>query len=166
MRFGNTKVLAMLVMFVSLSVIGSMIKIPTTLGSIALDSAPAVIAGALLGPLHGAIVAAIGHVSSAFFAGFPLGLFHLLIALEMGLLVYGFGLLFQKNWKKTAYLLFFIGNAFVAPLPFVFFMGTAFVVGILPFLVIGTAVNLVVSMIVIPAVLKVRMKDREEMPHA
>lgn len=38
----------LLVMFISLSVIGSLIKIPFTIGSIALDSAPAVVAAVFL----------------------------------------------------------------------------------------------------------------------
>jgi riboflavin transporter len=162
----SIKSFAALIMFISLSVIGSLLKLPAFLGSIALDSAPAIVAAALLGPRQGALVAALGHLSSAFFAGFPLGAFHLLVALEMGLLIYGFGLLFQKGWKKSAYLLFFIGNAFIAPLPFAFFMGTAFVIAILPSLAIGTAANTVVSFIVIPALLKVNMRYGEKMPHA
>jgi riboflavin transporter len=162
----NVRTLTILVMFISLSVIGSLLKLPTALGSIALDSAPAVVAAALFGSRRGAVVAVIGHLSSAFFAGFPLGLFHLFVALEMGLLIYGFGLLFQKRWKKTAYLLFFVGNAFIAPLPFAFFMGIAFVMAILPSLAIGTAVNLVVSFIVISALLRVQLMNSEKVPHA
>lgn len=63
----------LLVMFISLSVIGSLIKIPFTIGSIALDSAPAVVAAVLLGPTAAAVVASVGHVVSALFGGFPLG---------------------------------------------------------------------------------------------
>jgi uncharacterized membrane protein len=162
----DIKRFAVVVLFVSLSVIGSLVKLPTSIGSIALDSAPALVAAALLGRNEGALVAAIGHLSSAFFAGFPLGAFHGLVALEMGLLVYVFGWLFQNNWKKVAYSFFFIGNAFLAPLPFLFFMGSAFVMAIIPSLAVGTAANVVVSVAVIPALFKIGAIDREKMPHA
>jgi riboflavin transporter len=162
----NVRTLTLLIMFLSLSVIGSMLKLPATLGSIALDSAPALVAAALLGPKRGAFIAALGHLFSAWFAAFQLGVFHWLIALEMGLLIYGFGLLFQKAWRKSAYLFFFVGNVFVAPLPLAFFIGTAFVIALLPSLAIGTAANIAVSFIVIPMLLKANIHYSGKMPHA
>ncbi|GGJ59912.1 putative membrane protein [Anoxybacillus voinovskiensis] len=156
----DLKQLAGVVLCISLSVVGSMLKLPTGLGSIALDSAPALVAGALLGKKEGALVAALGHLSSAWFAGFPLGMFHGLVALEMGIIVYLFGWLFSRGWKKGAYTIFWIGNALIAPLPFLFFMGSAFVVAIIPALAIGTAVNMVVAFTVIPALLKIGVKGK------
>jgi uncharacterized membrane protein len=147
--------LAVAALFISLSVLGSLLKLPTHLGSIALDSAPALAAGALLGRREGAIVAAVGHLASAWFAGFPLGAFHGLVALEMAVLVYSFSSLFQRGWKKTACLFFFIGNSFLAPLPFMFVMGSAFVIALFPPLAIGTAANLAVLLAVVPVLLKI-----------
>ncbi|WP_044747989.1 ECF transporter S component [Bacillus alveayuensis] len=162
----NVRTLALLIMFLSLAVLGSMLKLPAALGSIALDSAPALVAAALLGPRRGAFIAVLGHLFSALFAAFPLGVFHLLVALEMGLLIYVFGLLFQREWRKSAYLFFFVGNAFIAPLPFAFLMGTAFVIALLPSLAIGTAANIAVSFIVIPLLLKMNIHYTGKMPHA
>ncbi|QPA29884.1 ECF transporter S component [Thermaerobacillus caldiproteolyticus] len=162
----DIKKFTVVILFVSLSVIGSLLKLPTGLGSVALDSAPALVAAALFGRNNGALVAAVGHLSAAFFAGFPLGVFHLLVAIEMGLLVYGFGWLFQHHWKKAAYIFFFIGNAFLAPLPFIFFMGSAFVMALFPSLIMGTMANVLVSFAVIPSLVKLPMIDSRKMPHA
>ena len=158
--------LCILIMFISLAIIGSMIKLPTAIGSIALDSASAIIAAAILGARCGAVVAGIGHLSSAFLAGFPLGLFHVLIAGEMGIIVYIFGLLYWKNWKNTAFSLFFAANAFIAPIPFIFLMGVPFVVSILPSLISGAIINLVVSIIIIPTLLRIKMFHSGKMWHA
>ncbi|MED4271881.1 ECF transporter S component, partial [Geobacillus stearothermophilus] len=49
--------LAWMAVCLALSVAGSFIKLPTFVGSIALDSAPALVAAAILGPRAGAAVA-------------------------------------------------------------------------------------------------------------
>ncbi|EMT47336.1 hypothetical protein H919_01410 [Anoxybacillus flavithermus AK1] len=147
--------LTFLVMFVSLSVIGSLIKIPFTIGSIALDSAPAVVAAFLLGPTAAALVACIGHVVSALFGGFPLGPFHLLIACEMAALLYIVGLLIKKGWLVRSYICFFVGNACIAPLPFVWIISPAFVLSIFPSLAFATAVNLAIAVVVSKALQRV-----------
>jgi predicted membrane protein len=151
--------LAMLVMFISLAVVGSMIKIPFTLGSIALDSAPAVVAALLLGPLFGAAVAFVGHLMSAWFGGFPLGPLHLLVAVEMGLLLYVVGMLAKRGWKKASALFFFIGNAWLAPLPFAFFISWSFVWTILPSLSLATAINLTIALLVVPTLEKAMTRN-------
>jgi uncharacterized membrane protein len=163
---GDRKRFAMTIVLISLSVIGSLLKMPTSLGSIALDSAPALVAAAILGPSIGAIVAAFGHLASAFFAGFPLGAFHMLVAVEMAVLVYGFAWLYRKKWKKLALFFFFIGNAFLAPLPFALWMGKAFVLAVIPSLAIATVANIIVSSLVIPAIWKWNIMESEKMPHA
>ncbi|WP_027408637.1 ECF transporter S component [Anoxybacteroides tepidamans] len=150
----DTKRLAAVALFVSLSVLGSLLKLPTHIGSIALDSTPALVAGALLGRKEGALVAAVGHLSSAWLGGFQLGPLHWFIALEMGVLVYSFSLLFQLGWRKTAYFFFFIGNTFLAPLPFIFVMGSAFVIALFPPLAAGTIANVAASFVVVSALLR------------
>jgi len=158
--------LAVLIIFISLAAIGSMVKVPALIGSIALDSAPAIIAACILGARNGAIVAGIGHLSSAFLAGFPLGVLHIVIAFEMAVILYTFGLLFHKGKKKVAFLFFFAANAIAAPLPFAFFLGVPFVIAILPSLIVATAVNLVAAVAVIPVVLKVKISQERKMWHA
>ncbi|MGX1900823.1 uncharacterized protein DUF3816 [Thermolongibacillus altinsuensis] len=151
--------LALLVMLTSLSVIGSLIKIPFTLGSIALDSAPAVVAALLVGPRFGGIVAFVGHLASSLFGGFPLGPLHLLVAVEMGLLLYVVGTLAKRGWKKASALIFFIGNTLFVPLPFVFLISPAFVLSILPSLSLATAINLAIAIFVVPMLEKAMTRN-------
>ncbi len=73
--------LSYLAMFMALSTVGAYIKIPSIIGTPALDSFPGFLAALLMGPVNGAIVAALGHMLTALTAGFPLSIpIHLLIA--------------------------------------------------------------------------------------
>ncbi len=141
---------SLLAMFVALSVVGALIKIPSVIGSVALDAFPALVAAVLLGSRSGALIAGFGHLLSALIVGFPLGPMHLLIAAEMAVLVWLFGALYEKSKRKTAVGLFLVGNGVVAPLPFLFMLGTGFYMAIMPGLVVASAINLVLAMALIP----------------
>lgn len=144
------KSLTILALFISFSVVGAMIKIPAVIGSIALDSFPAIIAAIILGPISGAIVASLGHLMSAFFAGFPLGPMHLFVALEMSIILLIFGFVYKKGKKVVSYLLFFLCNGFLAGVPFIFILGIGFYIGTLPSLVVGTLINAIAAALVAP----------------
>lgn len=146
----KSRTLIFLALFAALSAVGAMIKIPAIVGSVALDVFPALLAAALLGSGAGAIVGALGHILSALISGFPLGPMHVLIACEMAFLVYIFGVLYKKNLKVSASLLFILANAFAAPLPFLFLMNKAFYVALLPSLLVGSVVNTVFAILAIP----------------
>ena len=140
----------LLALFSALSAVGAGIKIPAIVGSVALDVFPALLAAALLGSGAGAIVGAVGHLLSALIAGFPLGPMHVLIAIEMALLVFIFGVLYKKNKKGTASILFILANAFVAPLPFIVIMNKAFYIALVPSLLIASIINTVIALVAIP----------------
>jgi riboflavin transporter FmnP len=144
------KKLSYLTLFIAMSALGAMVKIPAIIGTVALDSLPALIASVLLGPIGGAIVASLGHIISALLSGLPLGPFHLLIAIEMAILVFLFGVLYKIGKKRFSYFLFIVGNAFVAPLPFLFIIHANFYFSILPSLFIGTIMNILLAIIVLP----------------
>ncbi|WP_075980470.1 ECF transporter S component [Bacillus massilinigeriensis] len=144
------KHISWLAMFIALSVVGAMIKIPAVITSVAFDSFPALLASALLGSPYGAVVAGAGHLLSALFGGMPLGPLHALIAVEMAILAWIFALFYQRGKKYIASILFLLGNTFVAPLPFIFLLGTAFYVGMIPSLLLGSLVNTIVALILIP----------------
>ncbi|MDO6658250.1 ECF transporter S component [Anaerobacillus sp. 1_MG-2023] len=141
---------SLLAMFIALSVVGALIKIPSVIGSVALDAFPALVAAVLLGSRSGALIAGFGHLLSALIVGFPLGPMHLLIAVEMAVLVWLFGALYEKSKRKTAVGFFLIGNGVVAPLPFLFMLGMGFYMAIMPGLVVASAINLVLAMALIP----------------
>ncbi|MDR7001818.1 ECF transporter S component [Neobacillus niacini] len=143
------KMVSWLALFTALSVVGASIKIPAFVDSVALDVFPALLAAALLGGRAGAIAAAFGHLLSAMFGGFPLGPMHLLIAGEMALLVWMFGVLYKKN-RIAASILFVLGNTFAAPLPFIYLMSKSFYLMIVPSLLAGSIINVVIGLVLIP----------------
>jgi uncharacterized membrane protein len=146
----KSRMLSLLALFSALSAVGAAIKIPAIVGSVAFDVFPALLAAALLGSGAGAMVGALGHLLSALISGFPLGPLHVLIAIEMALLVFLFGVLYRKNKKIPAGILFVLLNTFAAPLPFIFLMNKAFYVALVPSLLIGSLVNTIIAIVAIP----------------
>lgn len=151
----NIKKITLLALFIGLSVVGAMIKIPAVVTSVALDAFPALLAAVYFGPLAGGVVGGAGHMVSAIIGGMAMGPLHLLIALEMFVLVCLFGSFYQRGRKYAAAAVFFIGNALIAPVPFIFIFSFAFFTALLPSLVIGSFVNTVVAMLLIPRVSRV-----------
>jgi uncharacterized membrane protein len=146
----NIKKLCLIALMIALSAVGASIKIPAVVDSVALDALPALLAAALFGVRAGAITGALGHLLSALIGGFPLGPMHILIALEMAVLVWIFGILYKKGKKILAGIVFVMGNAFVAPIPFIFLMNKGFYAAIVPSLLIGSVINTVLALIIIP----------------
>ena len=146
--------LTLLAMLAALSAVGAAIKIPAIVGSVALDSFPALLAGALLGGPAGAAAAGVGHLLSALFSGMPLGPLHVLIAAEMAILVCFFFFLYRTGKHWLAGILFIIGNSFAAPLPFLFLMGEAFYLSIVPSLLAGSILNTVTAILIIPRIVR------------
>ncbi|MCQ6279215.1 ECF transporter S component [Bacillus sp. EB600] len=158
------KMLSLLALFIALSAVGAAIKIPAVVGSVALDASPALLAAALVGAGPGAVVGAFGHLLSALLSGFPLGPMHLLIAAEMAVLAWIFGVLYKNNKKIIAGLVFIFGNAFVAPIPFIFLMNIGFYISIVPSLLIGSIINTLISLVLIPrlsSLITPNVKNRE-----
>jgi uncharacterized membrane protein len=146
---------ALIGMFIALSVAGAAIKIPAVVGSVALDAAPALVSAVILGSVPGALIAGSGHLLSALLGGMPLGPLHLIVALEMGGLAWIFGRLYTSEKRILAATLFIIGNAIVAPLPFILFLGLGFYLAILPSLFIGSVLNLVIAVLILPRLLAI-----------
>lgn len=158
----SSKKISLLALFIALSVVGASIKIPAIVGSVALDVFPALLAGAILGGGLGAIVGAAGHLVSALIGGMPLGPMHFLIALEMAVLVYLFGVYFSLGKKFRASFLFVIGNAIIAPIPFLFLMGTGFYMAIVPSLLMASLLNACIALFAIPRLQALRSQTVQE----
>ncbi|KQU17790.1 hypothetical protein ASG65_26090 [Bacillus sp. Leaf13] len=146
----NVRKISTIAIFIALSAVGAMIKVPSPIGSMALDSFPALLAAVILGPVSGAIVAGLGHIISAFIGGMTLGPFHFLIMVEMAVLVWMFGVLYVHGKKIGAFFLFFIGNAFILALPFVFLVSLEFYTMLVPGLTGATAINVVLAALLLP----------------
>ena len=83
---------------IGLSVAGAMVKIPSPVGTVALDSFPGYLASLLLGYVEGCIVIAFGHIATAFTAGFPLGIpVHLTIAAGMAVCALTLRFFYRRN---------------------------------------------------------------------
>ncbi|WP_174616009.1 ECF transporter S component [Virgibacillus ihumii] len=149
----QSKQVSMLALFIALSVIGSAIKIPAFIGSIALDVFPALLAACLLGKRQGALIAGVGHLVSAFLGGMPLGPMHVVIALEMTLLVWVFGAMYQSGKRQLAGIVFVL--AVLAPLPMIALLGTSFYIVVVPSLFVGSLFNVVIALLFIPKLVEV-----------
>lgn len=140
--------------FIALSAVGGLIKIPSPAGSVALDSLPALLAASIFTGSMGAVTAMFGHFLSALLAGMPLGPFHLLIAAEMALSIWLFGWIFHKGQPVAAAGVFFILNGLAAPLPFYLLIGREFYVAVLPSLCIAAFLNLTIAHFAYPPLKK------------
>ena len=74
--FWQVRRMVLMAMFIALSVVGAMLKIPSPTGTVAFDSAPGFLGAALLGWREGFIIALLGHLVSGYSAGFPLEYSH------------------------------------------------------------------------------------------
>ena len=82
--FFTPRRVARMSIFIALSAVGAVTKIPSPTGTVALDACMGYFAAAAFGYWEGAFVASIGHLLTAFTTGFPLGLpVHLYIAFQM-----------------------------------------------------------------------------------
>jgi hypothetical protein len=79
--------------FIAFSALGGLIKIPSPVGSIALDSTPGYFLAAYIDPITGGVVGMFGHLASSATGGFTLGFVHIAIALQMFLWCLAFGII-------------------------------------------------------------------------
>lgn len=146
------KKLTLTAFFAALCAIGGFIKIPSGFGgSLALDTVPALVSAAFLPPVFSGIASMLGHTASALYAGFPLGPFHVLIALEMFVIVMFFARLHRKGHHLLKWVFFIAANGILAPLPFYFLISPAFFFGALPFLLMAAILNAIIAAFVLPA---------------
>ena len=150
----TTTKLVYMSMLIALSFIGSLIKIQ---GTIALDSMPGFFAALYLGPIAGAIVAGVGHILTSLSSGFPLTLpIHLIITIEMGIVVYLFGIIYKRFNGLAACVsgILLNGVAMILVLaPFTTWLGLAlngkaFILAMIGPLTIAAAVNVVLAYII------------------
>jgi len=164
----KTHKISLIGMLVALSFVGSYIKIPSPLQSIALDSMPAFLAGLVLGGAEGGLVAFIGHMLTAGNAGFPLSLpIHLLVAVMMVITVLFFHIVYKKANIIAAGIVGILVNGVGAPLVMAFMpqFGWGFFMGIVPFLLLASAVNVIAAILVFLSLKKSGFKGITGLDH-
>lgn len=147
--------LTLTAMVAAICAIGAVIKIPSFVSTAALDSAPAFIGVVFLSPVLAGVAGLIGHFITALTSGFPYGPLHIIIAVEMFIVVWIFGVMHKKGlhfWKWPVALVL---NGVVAPLPFYFIISPAFFWASLPGIFMATVINLIIVAVVMPVLSKV-----------
>jgi len=127
-----------------MSVAGSLVKIPSLLGTPALDSLPGYFGAAAVGLPEGAVVAGLGHLATAASAGFPLTVpVHLLVALTMSGAALVFGMAARRLGLAAAVPAGIAVNGLLAPAAVALLpgFGWGFLVAAVPSLVVASAVN-------------------------
>ncbi len=167
LRTSTTVRTARLAIFTALSVVGSLIKIPSPLGSLAFDSAPGFFVALFFGPTEGALVAGLGHLATAVVSGFPLGILHIPIAIGMALAGAAVGMLnkVNRNWGFVPAVIVgvIVNTVLVFPLvpwlPVVLgatsvvdvSIGWIMALGFVPFLAVAATLNAVLAALVFGA---------------
>lgn len=154
-KVSSGRLIAEIAIFSALSAIGALIPIPSPVGSIALDSFPGYFMAIWRGIIGGATVCAIGHLLSAFRAGFPLGFLHLAITILMACV----GILTAILKKRFNVIVGLVGgialNTFggilVVPL-----LGWGFLFFLIPFLLVASTLNAAIAGIVYKAFKKLK----------
>lgn len=142
----NTRRIAIMAVFIALSAVGALIKIPSPVGTVGLDSAPGFFSALAFGALEGSIVIAIGNLLASAVVGFPLGIpLHLVIALEMAVFALIYRFVNKKMGLIAAVVVAAILNGVVGAFMVFPLGGMGAVLGLMPFLLVGSVVNIVVS---------------------
>lgn len=147
--------LTLTAMIAAICAIGAVIKVPSPVTSAALDSAPAFLSVVFLSPMLAGVAGMIGHFITALTSGFPFGPLHIIIALEMFVVVWIFGIMHKKGFDLWKWPVALILNGVIAPLPFYFIISSSFFWSSVPGLLVATMINLVITAIAMPVILKI-----------
>lgn len=142
------KRVAYMAVFIALSAVGAMIKIPSPVGTIGLDSAPGYFCGLAFGYMEGIWVIFIGHLITAGIIGFPLGIpLHLFIGLQLAAWVIVFRWISRKLGQVAGTITAVFLNGIVSAFTMFFVGGMGAVLGTMPFLIAGSLVNVLIAVI-------------------
>ncbi|KUO77911.1 MAG: alpha-ribazole transporter [Desulfosporosinus sp. BRH_c37] len=149
----NVKRLSIMAIFIALSAVGALIKIPSPVGTIGMDSAPGFFTALAFGGVMGAIVIAFGHLLTAAVIGFPMTIpIHLYIALQMALWAVAYRWVNEKLGLIPAVIVGIILNGVVSSLAMFPIIGMGGVMGLMPFLIVGAALNVIISAVAYKAI--------------
>ena len=149
----NVKRLSIMAIFIALSAVGALIKIPSPVGTIGMDSAPGFFCALAFGGVTGAVVIAFGHLLTAAVIGFPMTIpIYLYIAFQMALWALAYRWVNKKLGLIPAVIVGIILNGVVSAFAMLPIMGMGGVLGLMPFLVIGAAINVIISAVAYRAI--------------
>lgn len=144
----SVKRVAYIAIFIALSAVGAMIKIPSPAGTIGLDSAPGYFSALAFGYIEGISVIFIGHLLTSGIFGFPLGLpLHIFIAIQMALWSICFRWVTKKFGIIAGSIIAVLLNGVVSAFTLVLVGGIGAALGVMPFLIAGSIINVVIAAI-------------------
>jgi len=156
----SARKLAIMAIFIAVSAVGSLIKIPSPLGTVALDSAPGFFTAVAFGGWPGFVVAAIGHLLTSALVGFPLTLpVHIAIAAGMGVCALVFSWFGRRGlaWMIAGVVVTTVLNSFALGLIVLPIGGWAMYAASVPSLLVGAVVNIVIAAVAYYAVRNTRL---------
>lgn len=163
----STKVKSILVISIysAFSIALGFIKLPAGVGSVALDSSPGFFVAGFYTPILGGFTGMIGHIASSWVSGFPLGIVHIPIAFMQFCWCFIFGFILRKGNSLTSLIIASIVatllNGVLAPIliGLIFPDLTTIMTGLILFLVIASAINVVIAASMIKVVSKLNIPE-------
>lgn len=144
--FWSSKRIARMAIFISMSAVGAMVKVPSPTGTVALDAAFAYFSAIAFGWREGAIVASLGHLLTALSTGFPLSLpMHLFIAAQMAVYVSIFEIVSKKIHLWVGAFIGIILNGPISSLLVIPIGGIGLTVALIVPLTIGSIINIFIA---------------------
>jgi|SRR5665648_336472 len=149
----NVKRLSIMAIFIALSAVGALIKIPSPVGTIGMDSASGFFCALAFGGLTGAIVIAFGHLLAAAVIGFPMTIpIHLYIAFQMAVWAVAYRWVNEKFGLIAAVVVAIVLNGVGSSFAMLPIIGMGGFLGLMPFLIIGAALNVIISAVAYKAI--------------
>ncbi len=146
--FLSVKQIAYMSVFIALSAVGAMIKIPSPVGTIGLDSGPGYFCGLAFGYVQGSCVIFIGHLLTAGLIGFPLGIpLHLFIGLQLAVWVLLFRWVSRRIGMIAGAVVAILMNGVVSAFTMFFVGGMGAVLSTMPFLLVGSLINIAIAVL-------------------
>ncbi|PKL89476.1 MAG: alpha-ribazole transporter [Ignavibacteriae bacterium HGW-Ignavibacteriae-2] len=145
-KFWTPKRIARMSIFIAISAVGSMIKVPSPTGTVALDASIAYFSAIAFGWREGSIVAILGHILTALTTGFPLSFpLHIFIAFQMAAWVSLFAVIAKKIHLWAGIIVGVFLNGPVSSLLVVPVGGFGLMAALILPLTIGSAINIFVA---------------------
>lgn len=144
----KNKKMILIALFIAISYIGALIKLPGSMSTIALDSFAGYLGGLILGSVYGAFIAMFAHLVVSMTAGFPLSLVvHIIISLMMFISVFAYSKLSKKYSIFIGSIVGIILNGVIMPLALMIFpfMDRGFLISLIPILTIASVTNIILS---------------------
>ncbi|TGE36098.1 alpha-ribazole transporter [Desulfosporosinus fructosivorans] len=149
----NVKRLSIMAIFIALSAVGALIKIPSSVGTVGMDSAPGFFCALAFGGVTGAVVIAFGHLLASAVIGFPATIpIHLYIAFQMALWALCYRWVNKKLGLIPAVIAAITLNGVVSAFAMLPIMGMGGVLVLMPSLVVGAAINVIISALAYKAI--------------